>query len=224
MLCSATSRAALCEACLVDLPEQVPAEETLAEAIPVAGGPLQGKRLAAPSGWAEREDSARERPAAQSVVAHSLWRYAEPADRVVLGFKYGGHAGVARLWAARVAPRLPAVDAVIAMPMHPLRLAERGENPAEVMARELCRRLPGRPRLLWATKTRQTASQQGLDREGRLANVANAYRIEPRLDGMRVLLVDDVLTTGASLLELTRAAYAAGAAMVTAAAMARATH
>ena len=159
-----------------------------------------------------------------STTACTLWRYAEPADRVVLGFKYGGHAGVARLWATQMASRLKAVDVVVPMPMHPSRLAERGENPAEVMAWELCRRLPGRPRLLRCTKTRQTARQQGLDREGRLANVAGAYRIDVRLDGMRVLLVDDVLTTGASLLELAKAARAAGAATVAATAMARATH
>jgi len=158
-----------------------------------------------------------------NVIAGTLWRYAEPANRVVLGFKYGGHAGVARLWAARMAPRVPAVDALIAMPMHRLRLAERGENPAEVMARELARHLPGRPRLLRATKTRMTARQQGLDRAGRLANVNGAYRIDTRLDGMRVLLVDDVLTTGASLLALAEAARAAGAADVAAVAMARAT-
>jgi len=201
MLCAAASRHALCEACLDDLPEQVPAEETL------GGGSGEGGSA----------------PEQRNVSAHTLWRYAEPADRVVLGFKYGGHAGVARVWAARLAPRLPAVDAVIPMPMHRLRLAERGENPAEVMARELARRLPGRPRLLRATKTRMTARQQGLDREGRLANVAGAYRVEARLSGMRVLLVDDVLTTGASLLALAEAARAAGAAEVTAAAMARAT-
>lgn len=204
MLCAAASRDALCEACLADLPEQVPGEG------PLGGGGDEGDPVVAAAGH-------------RGVSAHTLWRYAEPADRVVLGFKYGGHAGVARLWAARVAPRLPAADRVIPMPMHRLRLTERGENPAEVMARELARRLPGRPQLLRATKTRMTARQQGLDREGRLANVAGAYRVDATLSGMHVLLVDDVLTTGASLLALAEAARAAGAAEVTAVAMARAT-
>ncbi len=204
MLCAAASRDALCEACLGDLPDQVPAEGSL------GGGSGEGGLAVAAAG-------------PRGVLAHALWRYAEPADRVVLGFKYGGHAGVARLWAVRVAPRLPAVDAVVPMPMHRLRLAERGENPAEVMARALAAHLPGRPPLIRATKTRMTARQQGLDREGRLANVAGAYRVDSRLDGKRVLLVDDVLTTGASLLALAAAARAAGAAEVTAVAMARAT-
>jgi len=198
----AASRGALCEACLADLPEQVPAEEVL-------GANGEAPRLPGPD--------------AAGVSAYTLWRYAEPADRVVLGFKYGGHAGVARLWAARMAPRLPAVDAVIPMPMHRLRLAERGENPAEVMAKSLTAHLPGRPPLIRGCKTRMTARQQGLDREGRLANVADAYRVDAGLSGMHVLLVDDVLTTGASLLALAAAARAAGAAKVTAVAMARAT-
>ncbi len=224
LLCGAGSRAALCEPCLAELPEQVPAEEALAGAMPVAGGLLQGGPCVGPAERSEREreDLPREGPAAPSVVAHTLWRYADPADRVVIGFKYGGDAGVARLWAARVAGRTPAVDALIPMPMHAQRLADRGQNPAEVMARALARHLPGRPPLLRAIKTRMTARQQGLDRNGRLANVAGAYRIDQRLDGMRVLLVDDVLTTGASLSALAEAALAAGAAEVSAVAMARA--
>jgi len=229
LLCGAGSRYALCEPCLAELPEQVPAEEALAGAMPIAGGPSQGGPsqggpCAAPPERSEREreESTRARPAAQSVVAHTLWRYAEPADRVVIGFKYGGDAGVARLWAARVAGGLPAVDALIPMPMHAQRLADRGQNPAEVMASALARHLPGRPPLLRATKTRMTARQQGLDRKGRLANVAGAYRIDQHLHGMRVLLVDDVLTTGASLSALAEAAFDAGADEVSAVAMARA--
>lgn len=162
------------------------------------------------------------RPGPTDLPAFALWSYAEPADRVVLGFKYGGHAGVARLWAARMAPRLPAVDALLAMPMHRERLAERGENPPEVMAVALRGALPGRPTLVRTTRTRLTARQQGLDRAGRLANVAGSVRIDSDLRGRHVLLIDDVLTTGASLLALAAAAHAAGAAGVSAAVMARA--
>ena len=195
LLCHAGSREALCGPCLSELPEQVPREEWVSAAGLVQGGGL---------------------------LALALWRYSEPADRVVLAFKYGGQASVARLWAARMAPRLPPVDALVAMPMHRERLAERGENPTEVMARTLRRQLPGRPPLVGATRTRLTARQQGLDRAGRLANVAGSVRIDSDLQGRRVLLVDDVLTTGASLLALAEAARAAGAAEVTAVAMARA--
>jgi predicted amidophosphoribosyltransferase len=67
------------------------------------------------------------------------------------------------------------------MPMHRERLAERGENPTEVMARTLRRQLPGRPPLIIATRTRLTARQQGLDRGGRLANVAGSVRIDSDL-------------------------------------------
>ncbi|MBU3693406.1 MAG: ComF family protein [Rhodocyclaceae bacterium] len=226
LLCAGGAREALCPACLAELPEQQPGAEVLAA--DAEGGPLQGRLFAATfeRSEREREEATRERPAVTEsgtgITALTLWRYVEPADRVVLAFKYGGHATVARLWAARVAGRLPAVDALIAMPMHRTRLAERGENPAAVMARALRPLLPGRPPLLAATKTRLTARQQGLDREGRLANVAGAYRVDADLRGRHVLLVDDVLTTGASLLALAAAARAAGAAAVHAVAMARA--
>jgi ComF family protein len=156
------------------------------------------------------------------LLARALWHYSEPADRVVLAFKYGGQASLARLWAARIAPRLPLVDALVAMPMHRERLAERGENLTEVMAHALRRQLPGRPPLIIATRTRLTARQKGLDRAGRLANVAGSVRIDSDLRDRRVLLVDDVLTTGASLLTLAAAARAAGAVEVTAVAMAQA--
>jgi predicted amidophosphoribosyltransferase len=211
LLCGAGCRRALCDECLADLPEQQPVQEPLEE---------RGARR----GEVERSEGEPllQRPATPPIVAFSLWRYADPADRVVLGFKYGGHAGVARLWAALMAARLPAVDALIPMPMHPSRLAERGENPAETLARALRPLLTGRPTLARGTKTRVTARQQGLDREGRLANVAGAYRIDADLHGRHVLLVDDVLTTGASFLALAAAARAAGAAAVTAVAMARA--
>lgn len=195
LLCGAGARQALCEACLAELPEQVPDEEQL--------GATDAPELSG------------------ALPAFALWRYAEPADRVVLGFKYGGHAGVARLWAARLAPRLPRIDALLAMPMHRERLAERGENPPEAMAWALRRVLPDHPPLVRTTRTRLTARQQGLDRAGRLANVADSVRVEGDLRGRRVLLVDDVLTTGASLLALAQAARAAGAASVYAATMAR---
>jgi len=211
MLCTGAAHHALCPACLAELPEQQPAEEVLGVGT-APEGRSEAPPLQQPAKSGQRD----------TVTAFTLWRYVEPADHVLLGFKYGGHATVAQLWAARVAGRLPAVDAVIAMPMHPTRLAERGENPAAVMARVLRPLLPGRPRLVAATKTRITAHQQGLDREGRLANVAGAYRIEADLRGQRVLLVDDVLTTGASFMALAEAARAAGAARICAVAMARA--
>lgn len=201
LLCGAGCQAALCPACLTDLPAHPAACELL-------GG--EAGEVGAEAGHV-------------GTPALALWRYVSPADRVVLGFKYGGHGGVARLWASLVAERLPPVDALVAMPMHPARLAERGENPAMTMALALRAKLPDRPPLVSATKTRLTARQQGLDRHGRLANVAGAYRIDADLRGRHVLLVDDVLTTGASFIALATAARTAGAAAVTAVAMARAT-
>jgi ComF family protein len=154
--------------------------------------------------------------------AQSLWRYETPADAVVIAFKYGGAGALATLWARQMAPLAHSHDIVIAMPMHLSRLRQRGENPVERLATALQRTQRPMPRRVTATRTRQTAQQQGLDRQSRLANVSGAFRIDASLQGQRVLLVDDVLTTGASLMALAEAARSAGASAVAAVTLARA--
>lgn len=152
----------------------------------------------------------------------ALWAYGEPADQAVLAFKYGGAGGLAQLWAARIAPRLGPFDALLAMPMHTARLRERGGNPPQAMLRAL-RKVVGRQlQPIAARRLRPTRPQQGLGRAERLQNVRDAFAIDADLRGTRVLLLDDVATTGASLMELAAVARLAGAATVSAAVMARA--
>ena len=99
------------------------------------------------------------------------------------------------------------------------RLLRRGYNQAAILARALAREtgLPTVPDLL--QRRRATASQQGLSAPARLANVtAGAFRVHPwhrrRLPGRRVVLVDDVLTTGATVGACTRVLRQAGAVQV----------
>lgn len=153
------------------------------------------------------------------------WRYAWPLDRLVLGAKFGQRLGWARalgeLLADHVAPA--AAEVVIPVPLHPSRLAQRGFNQAQ----EIAAAVAARHRLALvadgARRLRATPPQSRLDRVERLANLAGAFAVSPgRVGGRRVLLVDDVITTGATAGALAEAVLAAGARGVSLAAVARA--
>jgi ComF family protein len=125
---------------------------------------------------------------------------------------------VAEVWAMRIAPALRpvAVDIVAPVPLHWLKRWRRGFNQSEVLAHCLARHLnvPCRPR--WLRRIRSTGEQKALSASARRDNVRDAFRAGrgARLHGRTVLLVDDVLTTGATAHEAARALRAAGAARV----------
>lgn len=140
------------------------------------------------------------------------------ADAIVR-LKYGGRPDLgARLGeamaASAVVERLRAtVDLVVPVPLHPLRLASRGYNQAALLARPVARMLsvPLAPRAL--ERLRDTPRQASLGRDARHMNVASAFscRETRRVEGARIVLVDDVRTTGATLAECTSALAFAGA-------------
>ncbi|MEI8255543.1 MAG: phosphoribosyltransferase family protein [Deltaproteobacteria bacterium] len=111
-------------------------------------------------------------------------------------------------------------DVAVAVPLHPRRLSSRGFNQSVEIARAL--RCP----IVFGSieRMRDTPSQVGLDRPARAVNVRAAFAVrDPRpLRGRHVLVVDDVVTTGATLAEVVAQAHAAGARRVTAMALARA--
>lgn len=157
-------------------------------------------------------------------------------------YAYPWSALVARLkrdpaWATHLAelmtdvPGLPELlqetDLIVPIPLSPDKLRERGYNQAWELARALRRLLPGTaeavPDLL--LRPRQAAVQHELARAQRFANTAQAYAVAPRrlprLRQRRVLLVDDVMTTGATLQAAAAALLQAGAAQVSALVFAR---
>lgn len=94
-----------------------------------------------------------------------------------------------------------AVDVVVPVPLHPRRLEERGYNQAVLLASPIARRLDV-PLLFRALlRTRDTTQQATLDRSHRLTNLTSAFRVHdaPNIQGKRILLLDDVRTTGATL-------------------------
>lgn len=95
---------------------------------------------------------------------------------------------------------VPRVDAVVPVPSHPARLRDRGLDLTGRLGEAVARATgaPSRPDLL--CRTRLGAAQNDLDREGRIANVRGVFEASTAMEpGLRVLLVDDVVTTGATL-------------------------
>jgi ComF family protein len=152
--------------------------------------------------------------------------YEDPLRLAIQALKYEGRRQVAgplgQLLAAtyrrqtRGRARLR-FDAVLPVPLHPKRQAERGYNQSALLARGLARGvgLPVREDILY--RSRHTPPQVGLDMGKRRANVAGAFACQPGhplLKGCRLLLVDDVCTTGATLAACAEALRAAGASEV----------
>ena len=133
---------------------------------------------------------------------HALWLEEELTDllQACVGAHYGGLA----------------FDAVCAVPLHPVRRRERGFNQAALLAARLARRL----RLPWRrgglVRARDTGTQTHLTARERLSNVKGAFEAggDRRWGGKRLLLVDDVMTTGATVSACAEALKRAGAASV----------
>lgn len=158
--------------------------------------------------------SCREQPPAYD-QAFSPFRYEGALERAICLYKYrrrvalaGPLAQLALTWQAR----LPPVDVVIPVPLHPQRLRTREFNQALLLADRIASRLE-RP-LVYEDlqRLRPTPPQTQLDRAERARNVRHAFAVRPSADlqGRRVLLVDDVMTTGATVGECAKALRQAG--------------
>ena len=154
--------------------------------------------------------------------------YAWPWPECIAEFKFRGDAGQAAPLATLlrsapwVEPALDAADMVLPMPLAPARLRERGFNQAHEIARRLAPRKTDATLLL---RTRETTAQSGLTRAERLRNLGGAFALEPlraaTVRDRRVVMVDDVMTSGASLFAAARVLRTAGASHVTAIVLAR---
>jgi len=144
--------------------------------------------------------------------------YAPPIAPALRRLKYHARPDLARPIAALAAPALHALrvrrsDAFVPVPLHPKRLAERGYNQAALLARAFAMSTGARyaPRAL--ARCRDTPQQAGLQRRERLLNVQSVMQARRpyAVAGSRIVLVDDVVTTGATALGCIRALRAAGA-------------
>ena len=149
---------------------------------------------------------------------YSFGAYEGELRKLIHLFKFGGVQPLARplgRFLAQVLPRDQRFDVIVPMPLHWRRRWQRGFNQSELLAREIARRwnLPIRPMV---RRRRATTPQAGLTSAQRRKNVQGAFEMKSkaRLDGMRVLLIDDVLTTGATASACARALKRSGAAQV----------
>ena len=150
--------------------------------------------------------------------------YAFPADALIQAMKYGHQLALAPTLAgllAEAAATGERPDVLVPMPLHPLRLRERGFNQALELAKIIAHQL-GIPLLpQGAERTRATPPQVGLPWKERTANLRGAFSSSLDYTGKHVAIVDDVMTTGTSLNELAKALRRQGASEVSAWAVAR---
>ncbi|MDD3353551.1 MAG: ComF family protein [Zoogloea sp.] len=191
--------AALCSRCLMELPG-VGVPRCPCCALPQPQGQLCGHCLVQP------------RPFDRSLA---VMDYAFPADRLVQALKYAHRLALGRLFVDLMAGLpAPQADLVLPMPLHPSRLLNRGFNQAAELARPLAQ-LWGVPLLLdGIARDVNTVPQAGLPWRARASNVRGAFRVQVPVAGLRVVVVDDVMTTGETLAELARTLKGVGATSV----------
>ncbi|WP_238984438.1 ComF family protein [Billgrantia kenyensis] len=199
-----------CQDCFESLPWNLPACPSCAE--PQPPGSLAGRRcgrcLKLPPSF---------------VRSHVPLRYEGEVARLMQHFKFSASPRAGSILLELLQFSLPAdslawPEALVPVPLHPSRARERGFDQADWLARRLAKR-HGFP-LRHAQRHRHTRSQRGLDRVERFRNLRDSFQVVGALPP-RVALLDDVMTTGATLDALAQACRAAGAREVEAWAVAR---
>lgn len=190
----------LCELCLAELPRQPRACPVCAIPVVDDGGPC-GRCQCLP-------------PAFDASAA--ALSYVFPVDRLIRALKYRHRFAVSAFLAQVLHPLMRPADpaVVVPMPLHERRLRERGFNQAAEIARPLARAW-GLPLELGAVRrVRDTAPQVSLPWAERRVNMRGAFRCDVSFGGKTVVVIDDVMTTGATLDELARTLKSHGAARV----------
>jgi len=194
-LCRGAARAVICGDCDAELPRLTqPLCPRCALASP--RGETCGRCLADP-------------PPYDATVAALAYEF--PADALIHALKFRGELALAPFLGSLLAQKVEDVDCIVPVPLSSERLRERGYNQSVEIARAI-----GRPiELDVCVRTRHTAAQIELPLADRGRNVRGAFLCARALDGRSVAVVDDVMTTGATLGEIAATLKAAGAARVT---------
>jgi ComF family protein len=152
-------------------------------------------------------------------VTHAVFLYQFPIDAMMQRYKYGNSLNLGDTFGQLLSDKVllenqsKNIDLIIPMPMHPQRLKERGFNQAIEIAKALNKDLTHNKILDYKSVIRQKLAppQASLPLKERVKNIKDAFRVKGDLDGKRIAIVDDVMTTGASLNELAKTLKKAGA-------------
>lgn len=143
--------------------------------------------------------------------------YTETLRDMLLRFKFEAELNLAAIFGdflCQACQCLPKPDFVTAIPQYPEKLRRRGYNQAYEIARAVCRKTGFRLNANLLKRIKAVAPQEGLGAMERRENLKNSFRAGPEVEGMRIWLVDDVLTTGATCAEAAETLRAAGAAAI----------
>lgn len=200
ILCTAASgTSGLCAACYADLPWLSPTTHCPVCALATLQGEVCGECLRNP-------------PAFYQTTAALPYRW--PIDQLVQALKYQSDIALARplgSWLGHAVVESEKPDCLIAMPLHTQRQQERGFNQSVLLARQV-HTITGIPlRLDIAQRCRYTQPQAQLPWRDRHKLIRGAFAVDQDLTGLHIAIVDDVMTTGASLNELARTLVSAGA-------------
>jgi ComF family protein len=208
-MCGAASHDGLCcAACDADLP-RLTLDHCPVCALPTPSGSICGQCLSQP-------------PAFDHTFA--AFSYSFPLDKLVQALKYGDRLILVNFLAKAVTQRIRALpDCIVAMPLHPVRLRERGFNQSLLLARSIAGDLQIPLLAAACERVRNTPPQSALPWKERDKNMRQAFTCNASDDvrGKHVAIVDDVMTTGASMGELARSLKKAGAREVSAWVVAR---
>jgi ComF family protein len=192
----------LCPPCETGLP-------SLDHACPQCAGPLPP----AAGGGTVCGRCQRRPPAFAS--ARALYRYEAPIDKLILRLKFHHELRLARLFGERLAERLSSdgerPDLIVPVPLHRTRLRERGYNQALELARPVARHLNIGLDAHGVRRVLPTRAQSDLSLAERRRNVRRAFAATRDYTGLKVAIVDDVMTTGSTAEALARCLKKAGA-------------
>lgn len=202
-LCRGEAKGLLCADCIADLP--VLARPRCPRcALPSEAGLACGSCLANP-------------PAFDATMA--VFAYAFPADALVKGLKFHGELSLAPFLADLLAAEVEAgghapPECLVPVPLHDLRMRQRGYNQSMEIARRLAARMKVPVAADLCVRVRDTTAQFDLAWKARQENVRDAFSCRRAIEGKRVAVVDDVMTTGATLGEIASTLKKFGAAHV----------
>ena len=148
-------------------------------------------------------------------ATYSLFTYDFPVNAMMQHYKYGGMLNLSQLFGHLLSKKISSnrVDLIIPMPMHPLRLKERGFNQALEIAKILTKNHIEKLDYTSVHRQKLTPPQASLPLKERVKSIKGAFKINvgQKIKKKRIAIVDDVMTTGASLNELAKTLKQAGA-------------